>query len=131
MTRFKFVPHTADIAVELSARDEPGLYQAGLDALRTLLVGESEVLPREQRAIEVVAGADPAERLVRFLSEVLYLYETERFLPARTLPAGIAGEPFDASRHVALREVKAVTYHGAEMQRDARGLLRVTIVFDV
>ncbi|MGH7569149.1 MAG: archease [Gemmatimonadales bacterium] len=130
MTPFKFVPHTADIAVELTARDEPGLYQAGLDALRTLLVGESEVVPREERAIEVGAD-DPGERLVRFLSEVLYLYETERFLPARTLPAGIAGEPFDPSRHAALREVKAVTYHGADVRRAPDGALQATIVFDV
>jgi len=131
LTPFRFVSHTADIAVELSARDEPGLYQAGLDALRTLLVGESDVLPREQRAIAVGGEDDPAERLVRFLSEVLYLYETERFLPARTLHAGIAGEPFDASRHVALREVKAVTYHGADVQRAQDGALKTTIVFDV
>lgn len=130
MTPFRFVPHTADIAAELWARDESGLRQAGVDALRELLVGVSPVRPLEERPIEPGAG-DAAERLVHFLGEVLYLYDTDRFLPARTTPSGIAGEPFHPARHMALREVKAVTYHGAEIRRDRDGHLHSTIVFDV
>src|SRR5881409_2434367 len=77
-----------------------------------------------------VRGADPTERLVRFLGDVLYLYDTERVVPDRVSPAGISGEPFDPVRHHALREVKAVTYHGAAVLRDGAGY-RATIVFDV
>src|SRR5947208_1475037 len=69
-------------------------------------------------------------RLVRFLGDVLYLYDTERFVPDRVSPAGISGEPFDPARHHALREVKAVTYHGAAVRRDGAGY-GATIVFDV
>ena len=130
LTPFRFVPHTADIAVELWASDEPGLRQAGVDALRELLVGASPVRPLEERPLEPGEG-DAAERLVRFLGGVLYLYDTERFLPAKTTPAGITGEPFDPARHTAVREVKAVTYHGAEIRRDPGGRLHSTIVFDV
>ena len=129
MTPYRFVPHTADIAVELWAADEAGLREAGIEALRELLIGTSPVRALEERPIEPRGGA-PAERLVHFLREALYLYDAERFVPARAGPAGVLGEPFDPARHTAAREVKAVTYHGAEVHRDADGL-RAMIVFDV
>ena len=100
-----------------------------MDALRELLVGESPVAPVEERPIDR-RGADPTERLIHFLADVLYLYDTERFVPARAGPAGVLGEPFDPARHTAAREVKAVTHHDATVRRDDRGL-RATLVFDV
>ncbi|MGH7699286.1 MAG: archease [Gemmatimonadales bacterium] len=130
MTPFKFVPHTADIAAELVAADEAGLRQAGLDALRELLVGSSPVAPRERRPVPL-RGADPTERLVHFLQDALYLFDTDRFVPARASDAGIAGEPFDPARHEPRPEVKAVTFHGADVQQGADGRLHATIVFDV
>ena len=129
MTPFQFLPHTADVAVELRARSEPDLYQAGVDALRELLVGESPVAPVEERPIDR-RGADPTERLIHFLADVLYLYDTERFVAARVTPTGVAGERFDPARHQAQREVKAVTRHGAELRTDERGYV-IKIVFDV
>jgi SHS2 domain-containing protein len=125
------VPHTADIAAELRAADEPGLRAAGIEALRELLVGDSPVRALAERPIQP-RGADAAERLVHFLGDVLYLYDTERFVPARASPtgAGVAGEPFDPTRHHAQREVKAVTYHGAEVHNDSGGLI-ATVIFDV
>jgi len=131
---YRFVPHTADIAVELVARDEAGLRASGVDALRTLLVGSSTVEAREERPVDLGRArwenSGAAQRLVRFLAEVLYLYDAERFVPARAGGAGVLGEPFDPARHTAAREVKAVTYHGATVHEDARGL-SVTLVFDV
>src|SRR3989442_15564920 len=66
MTPHRFVPHTADVAVELVAPDEAGLRAAGIDALRELLVGSSTVRAQEERPIES-RGRDAGERLVRFL----------------------------------------------------------------
>lgn len=129
LTPYRFVPHTADIAVELRATREKGLYQAGLDALRELLVGADPVSPAEERAI-TPRGTDPAERLVHFLSDVLYLYDTERFLPAQLSAQGVLGERLDPRRHTVQREVKAVTHHGAAVEHDEDGW-RATIIFDV
>ena len=127
------MPHTADVAVELRARSELGLYQAGLDALRELLVGTSPVTPAVERSIEP-RGADPTERLIHFLTDALYLWDTERFLPAKVTAGGIAGETYDPAKHQAQREVKAVTRHGAEVrvaEGEGEGAYRTTIVFDV
>ena len=126
---YRFFSHTADAAVELEAPDEAGLRAAGVAALRELLVGDSPVAGTSERPI-APSGRDAADRLIRYLQEVLYLYDTERFLPDRVLPLGVSGEPFDPARHHALREVKAVTYHGAAVVPDGDGY-RATIVFDV
>ncbi len=91
---YRFLPHTADVAVELRSGSEPGLYQAGIDALRELLVGSSPVTPAEERAIEP-RGTDLTERLIHFLADVLYLWDTERFVPAKATAGGVAGERFD------------------------------------
>jgi SHS2 domain-containing protein len=124
------VPHTADVAVELVADDETGLRSAGVLALRELLAGGGRVAERQERPV-APRGEDAAMRLVHFLQDVLYLFNTERFVPARATPTGIAGEPFDPARHEARPEVKAVTWHGAEVRRGENGRLRATIVFDV
>jgi SHS2 domain-containing protein len=129
LTSHRFVPHTADVAVELRAPSERGLYQAGADALRELLVGTSPMQPVEERLIQP-RGTDSTERLIHFLADVLYLYDTERFVPDRVTATGVAGERFDPAKHHAEREVKAVTHHGARVEQDATGY-RTTIVFDV
>src|SRR2546422_9220150 len=49
----------------------------------------------------------------------LYLWDTERFLPAKVTASGIAGETYDPAKHQAQREVKAVTRseeHTSELQ---------------
>ncbi|MGH7753903.1 MAG: archease [Gemmatimonadales bacterium] len=135
LTSFKFLPHTADIQVELTARDAPGLYQAGADAVRELLVADSPVVPGESRTI-ALAGPDEATRLMSFLRELVYLYDVERFIPVSvTLDAGVgtarlAGERLDPVRHRAERELKGVTHHGYTLERSPDGC-RATVIFDV
>ena len=127
---YQFIPHTADVAAVLEAGTEDGLRAAGVAALRELLVGSSPVAPREQRVIPP-RGADTGERVVHFLQDVLYAYDVDRFVPAGTTASGIEGETFDPERHEARPEVKAVTHHDAQVQRQRDGTLRITIVFDV
>jgi SHS2 domain-containing protein len=129
VTPYRFLPHTADIAVELRAQSERGLYEAGVAALRELLVGQSPVAQTTERPV-ALRGQDPTERLIHFLGDLIYAYDTERFVPAELSPTGVYGEPFDPARHDAQREVKAVTHHGARVERDAAGY-RATLIFDV
>ena len=126
---YRLLPHTADIAAELRAPDEAGLRAAGVEVLRALLVADSVVRTAQERPV-ALRGADAPERLVHFLSDVLYLYDSERFVPACAAGAGVLGEPFDPARHHAQREVKAVTYHGAEVRKESDRLV-ATVIFDV
>jgi len=105
----------------------------GLYALMTDL---RKVRPLEEKAVSA-AGSDPAELVVAFLTELLLLEQTEQFIgreirartlgsPPTAIVASVAGERFDAARHPARTEVKAVTLHGLEFD-PAGGRARVIV----
>jgi len=131
----ELLPHTADLRAALWAADLPGLYDQAAEQVRQILVGASPVAPREERLV-ACAGDDDAERFFRFVRELLYLYDTEAFLPARVVAGGsgapprVAGERFDAARHVSERQVKAVTRHGYRFRRSPAGY-EAELVFDL
>ena len=128
----RFLPHTADLRAELRAGDWPELLAAGVGLVRDILVGACPVEPREERRVALPA-ADEEERFFRFLRELVYLYDSEGFLPAAVAagePLRILGERFDPLRHRSERQVKAVTRHGFRLARDERGY-RAEVLFDL
>ena len=46
------------------------------------------------------------------------------------LEADVSGEVFDPARHTIFTEVKAVTFHDLQLERDERGW-KVEIIFDL
>jgi SHS2 domain-containing protein len=128
---YAFLPHTADLRVALRAETLPGLYHVAADVVRHLLVGDEVVEPREERPFEL--PDEEPERFFRFVRELVYLFDAERFLVARVLPGApvrVWGERFDPTRHHAERQLKAVTRHGFALLHDAAGY-RCELVFDV
>jgi SHS2 domain-containing protein len=127
--------HTADLAVELWAPDEPTLLVEGARALVELLTEGAAIHANAERAVELVA-LDAEDRLVRWLGEVLYLATVEGFLvddaalelAGTGLRGTVRGQPDAADR---LRtEIKAVTYHDLRLERGTAGV-RARVVFDV
>lgn len=124
--------HDADLRAELVAADEEELYAEAVALVRELLVGASPVAEREERRLEIVAS-DEAEGFFRFVRELVYLADAESFLPASVRTDGelrVRGERFDPARHVAERQIKAVTRHAFRFRRSP-GALRVQLVFDL
>lgn len=135
---YRFLPHTADIRVAIEATSFEGLFEDATIVMRGLLAGEHRVEPREKRHVSV-SGADPAELFLGYLQELLYLFDTEAFLPASVAPerlteseavALVLGETYEPSRHEHQPEVKAVTRHGLVVERRDDGW-RAEVVFDV
>jgi len=137
---YRFFDHTADVGVAVRAATLRGLFGSASGALFELLCDPSTVRPRRRRRI-AVRGASAEDLLVRWLSEIVYLHETRHWVfsscalrridrDACTAVGEVRGEPFDAGRHRAGREVKAVTYHQIGLSR-SRGMWHVRIVFDV
>lgn len=130
---FREIEHTADWELEVWAPDLRLLLEQaarGMAALAGVRLAEE---PVQTRRIELEA-ADAESLLVGFLSELLYLSESEnlgfdRFeieLQGLRLHARLQGAPI-----VRLdKEIKAVTYHRLQIQTTPQGL-RVRIVFDV
>lgn len=130
---FSLLAHTADLRAELAAPDLAALYSEGLALVREILVGGSEVVPREARRL-TLEGDGEGERFFRFLRELVYLADAEAFLPAAVALEGaaavVSGERFDPARHASERAVKAVTRHHFRFERDAAGY-RCEVVFDL
>lgn len=130
--------HTADLRCTVEAVDREALYSTALDLVRDIVVGRSLVEPVEQRIVELHHGEEP-ERFFRFVRELVYLYDSDGFLPADLEPeehagAGtvvrVRGERFDANRHTSERQIKALTRHGYVLERRAEGY-HAELLFDL
>lgn len=135
---FTEIEHTADWALKVWAPDLSLLFAQAAAGMYWLMETTLKSGPRIERSIEV-EGMDPESLLVGFLSELLYLGESEGLgfhqievafqeagLPAGKLHAVMVGAPIAAQK----KEIKAVTYHNLEVRHTEQGVT-VTIVFDV
>lgn len=126
---YRIFEHTADLGVEICGTDERDLFRNAALALSDIMTDRGRVETREKREI-VAEGGDREEVLVNFLREILYLYNGEGWLlreceisevDAFHLRAAVTGEPFAHGRHTMDVEIKAVTYHRAEVRRSGQG----------
>ncbi len=135
---YEIVDHTADIGIRLRASSLEELFQGAALAFYDLLVESSSVESRETRRLHVEADAVD-ELMVAWLSELLYLFETERFLACRVqiehmseheLEARLEGEEFNPDKHKLLLLFKGVTFHQLEVRKTQEGWV-AQVIFDV
>lgn len=151
---FEFLDHTADTAVRLTAADPSGLVQSAVDALRCIYLGEEEGALLAKRIDSDRVESGPASRspivlqaedgealLIDLLSELIFLFDTQRFLCSRVeienvslaCPSSLKGTLVGTRRAAELQiktEVKAATYHAVRIRREGGGLT-VDVVFDL
>jgi SHS2 domain-containing protein len=145
---FETFEHTADIGLRARARDLNGLFADAAHAMFSVMVAN----PQDIRPIQASAFSLPADEpdalLRRWLAELLYAFHVRRMLfcqyeitvaaagasgespwPAMfSLEAVARGEPIDSARHRMDVEIKAVTWHGLRLEREADGWLAEVIV---
>ena len=133
---YEFFDHTADIGIRASAPTLAELFIRMAQGLTELLVEDSRVEARHSRRIELQAEDAPA-LLRAWLSELLYWFSTERFVPTAyqwdevtptQLHGVVQGDTFDPARHVQGREVKAITRHQLQAQPQDGGWRAQAIV---
>ncbi len=135
---YRWVDHTGELELHLEATSERALFEEALAALGELLAERTSrdaAGDSEPASHEVTASApDRAALLAEWLSELVFLVETEDFLPQRVDRFELRESELEAvvSGHRASPPhlVKAVTYHRLEMHEE-RGGWRATVVFDV
>lgn len=138
---YKFVDHTADIAVEISGSSLNDLFEAGAEAWFHSIV--DEVIVEDDDVIELEISASSIEELlVTFLNELNYLLITKKWLCTSIqilkifddadgceLSAELKGIKLRNDLRLKL-EIKSVTYHKLDIiQRD--GKYSTLIVFDI
>jgi len=133
---FEYLGHTADLRAVVSGRTVGELYQAAAALLRDALVGSSEVRTPSVRELHLSAKA-PDERFFQFVRELVFLYDSERFLPSRVDSSDftqdavrVLGEEFDAARHHSERQIKALTRHDYSFEQRPGGY-RAVLLFDL
>jgi SHS2 domain-containing protein len=128
---FRWVDHTSELELEIAGSSEEEIFGEALAAVAEL-AGEADG-PPTTKAIEVEAD-DRALLLVEWLSELIYLSETDELLPVRVTALDLADGKVRATvqaRHGRPRHlVKAVTLHRLEFARDD-GEWRARVVLDV
>jgi SHS2 domain-containing protein len=130
---FRELEHAADWELEVWAPDMPALLEVAARGMYHLLGMSLAPGPRASRRI-VLSAADRESLLVDFLSELLFLSESEGVafdvigvaLDGVRLDAELSGAPVASQS----REIKAVTYHGLQVVEIDRGLT-ARVVFDV
>lgn len=129
---FRWVDHTSELELEIEVASEAAVFAEALEAFGEL-AGDGDG-PPVSREIEAEAG-DRALLLVEWLSELIYLSESEQFVPKRLtsfeLGEGRLRAAVDGHRGDPSHLVKAVTLHRLEFRRDEKVGWRARVVLDV
>jgi SHS2 domain-containing protein len=135
---FTLLDHTADIGMKVSANDLDALFIEAARALVQLLV-KGDPYGRVSKRNISIEGADLPDLMVRWLGEILYLFEGERLIATafpdltvgpHELVAAVNAFPYDPGRHEVLTEIKGITYHESRvLYRD--GQWEATIILDI
>lgn len=134
---FEEIEHTADVALRIRGKDLAELFVNAARGMWTLIVPEIDTVePSVTHEIELEA-MDLEVLLVDWLSELLYLHETEhevysqfevRHITPTHLQAEVRGGP--VNRHLLRKHIKAVTFNDLSIEETSEGWV-ATIVFDV
>ena len=116
---FEIIEHPSDLGIEAHGATMAEIFQNAAHGLMFVIAGASFIDPKEERSISLI-GLDRENLFVRWLTEILFLYDAEKFLTAdvtfaiindTTLKATILGQMYDATKHELKLDVKAITYH--------------------
>jgi SHS2 domain-containing protein len=129
---YEWVEHTGELELRVTAASAEAVFADALAAMHELLAsdGSGESAEREVTA----SGPDRATLLAEWLNELLYLAESERFVPERIASMKLSEGELTATvegRHGTPSPlVKAVTYHRLEL-RERDGKWTGQVVLDV
>jgi SHS2 domain-containing protein len=136
MYRFTFLGHTADTRLKLEATSHEELFQAGLEGLATLIHPSPLPLEPEVSYELSLQSSDSTALIIDFLAEVLTLSHIHKaiftkihfknFSPT-ALEAEIKGTKVDRFE----KDVKAVTYHEANITKNDQELFETIVIFDI
>jgi SHS2 domain-containing protein len=133
-----YLPHVADVRIEVHSDTLPGLFKLSLDSMNQLLKpnhGSNSQIPDLVETIELTAP-DTSSLLIDFLSEVLtmsYINKTLFYdlffyrLTDSHLSADVTGVRINGFEE----DIKAVTYHEADVYLNDQDEWQTTLVFDV
>jgi SHS2 domain-containing protein len=135
---FRILEHPADVGIEATGASLKEAFEQAALGLLSMITDIDSVDTSEERYIQL-KGSDIQNLLVKWLSEILYLYDGENFLvgeveiesisPTR-LEAIVRGESVNEARHPMKIDIKAITYHQLKVLEKNDGCV-VRVFFDI
>ena len=138
MSGFETIEHTADVGIHAWGDTiEQAFEQAAMGMFS--LIGDTDSCERKGELVVIVENEDWGGLLVDWLSELLYVFDTERLMlcgfevsiekgEKLRLKARAFGEVYDPEKHGMHMEIKAVTYHMLEVRPEEAD---VRVLFDI
>lgn len=139
MGRYSFLPHTADLRLFVEASTHEELFRLALEGMNRIMHTHYEQALRNTKTTRhtlSLCSSDISSLLIDFLSEVLTLSHIHKALYHTLESLSLHETALDATLlsqpiiHIE-KEIKAVSYHGANVSRDTQGLFYTTIIFDI
>lgn len=138
LKKYEFIEHTADLGFKAYGENLEKLFVHAAEAFFEALVAPESIKEMIERSIVVEADALD-DLMVSWLSEFLYLYDTERLvfnsfqikrIDHNKLEAMARGEVLDPARHEIKTGIKAVTYHQLYV-KEREGGWEAQVIFDI
>jgi SHS2 domain-containing protein len=135
---YEVFEHTADLGLRIRAASREQLFSEAARALLSVFISNPDSVQLLHTHRVRVNGSSPDFLLLDWLSELLYLFDTQQLLLAEFLVEFDAdgltvrcrGEPLDVARHRLEHEVKAITYHGLKVESVA-GVWLAEVILDI
>jgi len=135
---YQVIDHTADLGIIVKGPDVKSLFIRAAQAMTDLMV-KGDISEKTAIRDVLVEGEDFPDLMVRWLGEILYLFEGENFIvhsieiksisPIQ-LKSILSLTGFEPEYHEVLREIKAVTYHQISVDKANDGW-EARVIFDI
>lgn len=136
---YQLIDHTADFGLRIYGESRAALYENAGSAMFELIADPSRVTGDHVESL-VAAGSDPADLMINWLRELLYLWHGRAKLVDTITVADVSNTriaadlrmiKFDPEYHLLRNEIKAVTYHQLAVENPRAAEWVATIIFDV
>jgi SHS2 domain-containing protein len=139
MKSYDILDHTADIFIKAKGSTLAEAFEHAAVGMFDQIYPTSEVKPIGEFQVDL-QNDDIEQLLVEWLSELLYIYETQKVIFSKfkvnldeeknQLISQAYGEKLDPDKHVITNEIKAVTYHMLEIGQESDQYY-IKVLFDI
>jgi SHS2 domain-containing protein len=135
---YQIIDHTADLGIIVQGTDEKNLFIRAAQAMTDLMV-KGDISKKTVIKDVSLQGEDFPDLMVRWLGEILYLFDGENLIvnsikiksisPTK-LKSTLTLTSFETEHHQVKREIKAVTYHQISVDQVNDGW-EARVIFDI
>lgn len=139
MREYEFINHTADLGIKVRGETLAELFVNSAFAMFDIMMEDIRKVKSAKKVRIKIPGGEKEDLLFDWLRELLSRFNIDKLVFSRFdilkltdegLEAAVKGEKLDFSRHELKTELKAVTYHGLEVNK-TKNNWEAQVIFDI